>query len=408
MKIRRTVRNAKELRTITGTEDKIWVVWGAGERGWRFLRDVRRYNLEQVFIYDMDDNKMPCEKERIYLNTIKEMVDRIFWVISVADKKMAYEIAEQIVDLGGAEEGIYRYVPEDYLYVAERLSKVGFYNGISYQKTLEDSEAKALLEKSILGEKPFLFARWGVVEGDLVYGVGDGMDMLTEWEVFVAKNNAGIYPSNMPALRKFADIYADAARYIDILCTICGFVKLEDCYEWYSPNAVLVTRELLFPFWREKSWTHVLKGKKVLVIHPFAKLIEEQYGKRRYLFEDPDILPEMDLKVYRAVQSIGGNTEYASWFDALAKMEQDISEIDFEIALIGCGAYGMPLGAFIKAELRKKAIHLGGTLQLLFGIKGKRWEHPSYGFRLYNEHWVRPTEDLRPSNYKNVEDGCYW
>lgn len=408
MKIQGIVRNAKELRKVAGKEAQIWVVWGAGERGWLFLRDIRRYKLEQVYIYDSNEKKMSCEKERIHLGAIKENIDRIFWVISVADEEAVNEIAEQIHEMGGVEERIYRYVPEDNIYVTEKLNSVGFYNGIEYHRAMKDADAKKLLEERILGEGPFLFARWGVVEGCLVYGAGDGMDMLTEWEIFTAKNNAGIYPSNMPALHKFADIYANAAGEIDILCTICGFVKLEDCYEWYSPDAILVTRELLFPFWKEKSWTHALKGKKVLVIHPFAKLIEEQYRKREYLFDEPDILPEMDLKVYQAVQSIGGNTEYASWFEALAKMEQDISEIDFEIALIGCGAYGMPLGAFIKTKLFKKAIHIGSTLQLLFGIKGKRWEHPSYGFHLYNEHWVRPTEDLRPQNYKNVEDGCYW
>lgn len=91
-------------------------------------------------------------------------------------------------------------------------------------------------------------------------------------------------------------------------------------------------------------------------------------------------------------------------------MQDDISHIDFDIALIGCGAYGMPLGAFIKSQMHKKAIHMGGTLQILFGIKGKRWEENGYDYqyKLYNEYWVRPTDDLKPKNYKDVEGGCYW
>jgi hypothetical protein len=91
-------------------------------------------------------------------------------------------------------------------------------------------------------------------------------------------------------------------------------------------------------------------------------------------------------------------------------MKNDIKKIDFDIALIGCGAYGMPLAAFIKKELNKQAIHMGGCLQLLFGIKGKRWETDSFKWDkiLYNDAWVRPTDDLKPSNYKKVEDGCYW
>ena len=45
----------------------------------------------------------------------------------------------------------------------------------------------------------------------------------------------------------------------------------------------------------------------------------------------------------------------------------------FDVAIIGCGAYGMPLAAMLK-QAGKQAIHLGGATQLLFGIKGKRWE----------------------------------
>lgn len=47
-----------------------------------------------------------------------------------------------------------------------------------------------------------------------------------------------------------------------------------------------------------------------------------------------------------------------------------MDKIDYDICLIGCGAYGFPLAAHAKRK-GKKAVHLGGALQLLFGIKGK-------------------------------------
>lgn len=54
-------------------------------------------------------------------------------------------------------------------------------------------------------------------------------------------------------------------------------------------------------------------------------------------------------------------------------MKKKISTIDFDIASIGCGAYGLPLAGFIMEELHKKAIYMGGGTQWLFGIKGRRW-----------------------------------
>ena len=87
------------------------------------------------------------------------------------------------------------------------------------------------------------------------------------------------------------------------------------------------------------------------------------------------------------------------------------------MALIGCGAYGFHLAAHVKRR-GKKAVHLGGALQLLFGIKGKRWEDALYGAvtlgekgrypALFNEYWVYPDEHYKPANANQVEGGCYW
>lgn len=68
-------------------------------------------------------------------------------------------------------------------------------------------------------------------------------------------------------------------------------------------------------------------------------------------------------------------------------------KIDFDIAIIGCGAYGMPLAAKLK-KTGKQAIHLGGETQLLFGIKGKWWEenYPSKIASCFNEYWGYPAD----------------
>ena len=115
-------------------------------------------------------------------------------------------------------------------------------------------------------------------------------------------------------------------------------------------------------------------------------------------------LNSSSLQTIKAVQTIVGNTAgYSSWFEALNEMKCQIEAKDFDIALLGCGAYGFPLAAYIKS-LGKQAIHMGGQLQLLFGIKGKRWDN--LGF--YNKYWVRPSGNERPENLLNVENGAYW
>ena len=189
----------------------------------------------------------------------------------------------------------------------------------------------------------------------------------------------------------------------------------------YSINKVKTIQLLLLePYHAKHPWSRVLKGKKVLVIHPFAETIQHQYEqKRTLLFKNPDVLPEFQLETIKAVQSLGGQSPFNTWFDALEYMKDEIDKRDYDIALIGCGAYGFPLAAHVK-RTGKKAVHLGGALQLLFGIKGKRWINPYYGKvflpflkenyynNLMNEFWVYPSESERPSNAANVEGACYW
>lgn len=132
-----------------------------------------------------------------------------------------------------------------------------------------------------------------------------------------------------------------------------------------------------------------------------------QYQNREKPFENKKILPDFELITHMSVQSLGGHPNFKSWFEALESMVNEISKIDFDIAIIGAGAYGLPLAAMIKG-MGKKAIHLGGATQMLFGVYGKRWESKKEFQELINPHWVKPSKNETPSSAKNVENACYW
>ena len=165
----------------------------------------------------------------------------------------------------------------------------------------------------------------------------------------------------------------------------------------------------LEPYYHEDPWSAALAGKKVLVVHPFKESILSQYQKREALFPGTDILPEFaSLTVVQAVQGLAGqDTGYASWFDALAAMESQMDAADYEVAIIGAGAYGLPLAAHAR-DTGHMAVQMSGATQLLFGIKGRRWDdHPVIG-KLYNDAWVRPLPAEQPAAKEKVEGGSYW
>ena len=218
---------------------------------------------------------------------------------------------------------------------------------------------------------------------------------------------AGLFPPTDEAMSRFGARVLDDCREIDILAGwLAGETRL---HRLYFPQATGIPLVNLEPFTFDAPWTSALEGKTVLLVHPFEATIRQQYAQRDRLFKDARILPGFTLKTYKTVQSLAGNTtRFRTWFDALDHMCREISAIDFDIAIIGAGAYGMSLAAHVK-RLGKKAVHMGGATQLLFGIKGGRWDHiPAYSEQLYNEHWIRPVEEDRPQNYKTVEGGSYW
>ena len=218
----------------------------------------------------------------------------------------------------------------------------------------------------------------------------------------------GFFPLDDMSLLNFSNYYIEQIKKTDFV-GVWGFVPGETyLINQYCPHAVKYDPLALEPYFFPEPWSAALTGKKVLVIHPFSNSLSLQYNNRINIFPNTNILPEFELKTITAVQSIAGNqTEYKTWFDALKWMQDEIDKIDFDVAIIGAGSYGLPLAAYIKSK-GKISIHMGGTTQILFGIKGKRWDtHPVIS-KFYNEHWIRPALSETVPLAKKVEDACYW
>ena len=94
---------------------------------------------------------------------------------------------------------------------------------------------------------------------------------------------------------------------------------------------------------------------------------------------------------------------HRDWFEALEDLKSRMEKIDYEIALVGAGAWSLPLVAHAKA-MGKKGMHLGGSLQLMFGIKGGRFDNN----RICNPRWTRPLPQESPANHRLMEGGAYW
>lgn len=279
------------------------------------------------------------------------------------------------------------------------------YRGYS---VLSASEGNDSIKDTILLSKPAMVARCGATEMRCVdeYLTRAFFTNTIKREI---SELSGVFPATDEFLRRFCEYYIECVVQSDILAlwgvgAECKVVKTR-C----GGNTKFTQLTALEPYYFKQPWSEALKGKKVLVVHPFDESIRQQYSKREKLFRNPDVLPVFEsLTCIRAVQSIAGQkTEFDTWFDALEDMKAQIKEADFDVAIIGAGAYGLPLASYIK-ELGKIAIQMSGCTQILFGIKGKRWEQIPEVSRLFNEYWVRPTGNETPKKSEKVEGGSYW
>ncbi len=273
---------------------------------------------------------------------------------------------------------------------------------------LSTDSAARLIEVSISEGKPYLVGRLGSVESRLVAEYlfkGSSYSRLT---LNQAHRNAGIFPVGKKSLDEAAIRLYSSLGAVDLL----GI--------WDSPYQFRLVDKLpltprtcdlaaLEPWWSVEPWSRVLSGKRVLVVHPFVETIERQHLRSSHIHPNsPSLLPEFDLICVRPPQTLGHDRDgFRSWNDALSRLVERVSMIPFDVALIGCGAYGLPLGAAIK-QMGKPAVHLGGALQLLFGIRGRRWEAMPQYLSLMNDAWVRPSSSETPLLAGAVDGGCYW
>lgn len=304
----------------------------------------------------------------------------------------------------------------------------GFWNINKFKKhiIINTEEISNIIYTTLSKDEPCMIARFGGIEQTAVanylsiissersvWNCITGKQPYWWWDKKIKKElktNAGFFPNEAEHIEKYCCQMLKDMKQLDVLLT------------WYGKEFFILGNKIEIPllglqesepWWQKKPWTKVLKGKKVLVIHPFAELIEDQYKKRELLFSNQDILPEFELITIKAVQSINGECEdFRTWFEALEFMKKEIEKKDFDISLIGCGAYGFCIAAHIK-RMGKKAFHMGGVLQLLFGIKGARWEDPNYHHKynytsIFNNYWIKPSKQFIPKSARQVENSCYW
>ncbi len=259
-----------------------------------------------------------------------------------------------------------------------------------------DCELEALLKYESAGRDPERFFRSITDRGH---------------EMYLLYVNCGVFPRSADVVTAWADTYLEAVGHVDLLAVWHneGEQKIADRY---AAQATLTGIRALDPFYHSMPWTRALRDKRVVVVTPFEETVSLQ--RRRYRGEDlfpatPSMFPDFELSVVRSPFSAALVPPiHTDWHAALKEMKGRIREREFDVCLVGAGAYSLPLCAFVRTELGRTAVHLGGALQLLFGIRGRRFDEHPFLKTLHNKNWIRPLPSERPRGRWRLEGGAYW
>ena len=286
-------------------------------------------------------------------------------------------------------------------------------------------EIRKCIEEALAKKEGALIGRNGTIELETLLFRLFGSAPNQQYPASIAKRmelHAGIWPASKNSIDRWVFMMLEAIRNTDVL--VAGWyeplkIHEEKLLQQTNTLAPRIPLRSLEPYYvsPEERWTTLLAGQRVAVVSSFTKSMSEQLENRELIWPvAPDsLLPANVEWVFfqtgyapsLAMGVAGWPSDIISWDVAVNSIVKKVVSSQASIALIGCGGLGMLIGS----ELKKQgivAIVLGGATQVLFGIKGKRWETHSVISHFWNDAWVWPKPTETPRGASLIEGSCYW
>jgi hypothetical protein len=280
------------------------------------------------------------------------------------------------------------------------------------QKNQKDN----LYIKEIIKEnKPFFIGRIAGCELKVAYNFLNGRLKLVD-DLIELENNAGIKIKDNGSLKKYVEKLVESYDHCTVIAewAVDGKVFMhtgigQKIITSRTLNIPKISALALEPYYFKDSWMSALKGKKILIVHPFSKTLSKQVLNLKNIFPNISWFEECEFQFIQPPFTLAGNHEEKDWQEHLESFLELLQKVkDFDVALVAAGGYGMLISDYIFKEMSKSVMYIGGALQLFFGVIGKRWFDNRDILNLVNDDWVRPCNDDKPLNFKKVEKGCYW
>jgi hypothetical protein len=201
----------------------------------------------------------------------------------------------------------------------------------------------------------------------------------------------------------YKDNFDNKDWYSSLIDHVVAKSSAVQCFPYQFIEKVVFDEWTMF-----RVFSTALMGKTVLVVSPFAESIASNFYRRHEFFKRNYVYPEFVLKLINCPITYAGlpSDMYpdVDWFGTANALSAQISAEQFDIALLSCGSYAMPLGIHIEQVMKRKAIYVGGVLQLYFGIMGRRYQNPFFLDQINPEKFILPLEGERYLKYVTINE----
>jgi len=220
------------------------------------------------------------------------------------------------------------------------------------------------------------------------------------------QQNAGLYYKDESDKHKVIEWYCDnlseLAKKATITSCISGIkydlffyayvnITNKTLHDWGLLPDVLITN---------------LQGKKVLIVTNATDILKKSYDRGLQNVYNIDICQFSKVSYVKTPQTTKGSEyPHENSIETTDEIFKQIQNEDYDIALLACGVYGVPLTNLIEKS-GKMAVYLGSALYTMFGVYSHGIPLPNNP--IYNTSNFIEVEEQCPEHCKYIDMGKYW